>query len=122
MTLRTTVVLGLLLTGLSCVEPQALEDTTPPATLVVEGVFSDQLKQHQILLSRATSIASKKVVSEHGATVTISDETGTIISLSEDEEKPGRYLTPEMSANPERTYTLHITTTNGRRYESAAIP
>ena len=103
----------------ACVDPFRIEDTSPPDMLVVEGVFSNQLKRHQISLSRATKLGDKKVVPETGATVTISDQHGEIISL--EEGAGGIYETPELSAAAGNTYTLKIRTSTGEEYSSAAV-
>jgi hypothetical protein len=105
---------------IACVEPFNIKETAPTNMLVVEGVFSSQMKRHQIFLSRATQLGDKNVVREQGATVTISDQEGNVFSLSE--ENPGVYETAELSANAGNKYTLHITTAAGDAYASREVP
>lgn len=105
---------------LSCVDPYEIKDSLSTNMLVVEGVISNQLKRHQIFLSRATALGDKKLVREEGATVTISDQNGNTILLSE--QSPGIYETPELSAQAGNTYTLHIKTGEGNEYASREVP
>jgi hypothetical protein len=104
----------------ACVEPYDIKNTSPTSMLVVEGIISNQLKRHQISLSRATPLNERKFIYEQGATVTISDQQGTVISLAE--ESPGIYETPEFSAQPGAIYTLHIFTADGNEYASQQVP
>jgi hypothetical protein len=110
----------LFLLVLACVEPYEIRDTGPVRLLVVEGVLSDQLKKHQIALSRATAVGDRKIIRERGATVTISDQTGNVIAL--EENAPGIYETPEFAGEAGASYTLRIETTDGSQYASKAVP
>lgn len=109
-----------MLVAAACVDPYHIEKTTNPKTLVVEAVFSDQLKNHQVLLSRATSLDNRTLKPEQGATVSISDQLGNRIDLTE--VRPGVYETPQVAAEPGNTYTLRIETEDGGRYSSDAEP
>ena len=77
--------------------------------LVVFGEITDEVKAHAIYLSRSVSYfynEATPVVS--GAIVSLSDGT-TTVSLSEDPEDPGTYLTPDDYAGiPGNTYKLTI--------------
>jgi hypothetical protein len=94
-----------------CVDSYDIKDTSSNGILVVEGVLSNQHKQHEIHLSRATSLNDKRLVPEIGAEVTISDDVGVTLVLTE--HTAGAYRTPEFSAEPGRSYTLTIKTDNG---------
>jgi hypothetical protein len=110
----------ILLLAVACVEPYDIKKGASAGMLVVEAVFSNQLKRHQVFLSRATSLDDRRLVHEQGATVTISDEHNNVISLSE--ETPGVYETPECAAQVGSIYTLHIQTPDGREYTSTEVP
>jgi hypothetical protein len=116
--LITPIALFIFIVG--CVEPYDIGETMPPNMLVVEGYFSSQMKKHHIFLSRATSVGLNSVLREPGAIVTISSDDGETIFLSE--QSPGIYTTDVIAAEPERIYTLHIKTSDGREYASAAVP
>jgi hypothetical protein len=110
----------LFLLMLACVEPYEIKTNGSTRLLVIEGVLSDQLKRHQIFLSRATAVGDRKLVREGGATVTISDQMGNTIVL--EEPTPGIYETPEFAAEVGMSYTLHITTADGSEYSSNEVP
>jgi hypothetical protein len=111
----------LVLITVACVDPFSIKNISSSNRLVVEGVFSNLLKKHQIFLSRETStLADNKLIAEKGATVTISDQFGNVVSLNE--AAPGTYETPEISAQPGNVYILHIKTGNGDEYSSAEVP
>jgi hypothetical protein len=110
----------LLSTAVACIEPYEINDSKPTNTLVVEAVISNQMKKHQVLLSRASaSFNDKTLKREEGAVVTIADGEGSVVSLTE--ERPGVYVTPEFAAEPGKSYTLHIKTTSGRQYASRGV-
>lgn len=106
--------------AMACVEPFDIGHTSSSGLLVVEGILSDQFKRHQIFLSRATSLSERKIIRETGASVTISDQSGNVITL--EESAPGVYETPELAAIATSVYVLHITTADGGEYQSKAVP
>jgi hypothetical protein len=110
----------ILLAMVACVEPYEIKKTASTNILVVEGIISNQLKRHQIFLTRAVPLGDRRIMWEQGATVTLVDQNGNIITLTE--EKPGKYETPEFSAQAGNTYTLHITTSSGSEYASKPVP
>jgi hypothetical protein len=120
--MKITQIYGLILVllAVACVEPFNIKTTAPTNMLVVEGVLSNQMKRHQILLSRAIPLGERRTANEPGALVTISDEHNNVIQLSE--ESPGVYETPEFAAQSGSKYTLHIKTTDGRTYASEEVP
>jgi hypothetical protein len=120
MAIRNIKILILLVLVISCVDPFEIKNNGSSGMLVVEGVISDQNKNHQVLLSRASPLDRRKVIPEEGATVTISNDKGEIVSLSE--VSPGTYQTPAYSAAPGNSYTLNIKTADGRAYASHAVP
>jgi hypothetical protein len=112
--------ISILLLAAACIDPYPLEENGAGAQLVVEGVLSNQSKRHQIFISRSTPINDQKIIREQGATVSITDQNGNSILLSE--ETPGVYETPVFSAQAGNSYTLNITTSAGREYKSASVP
>jgi hypothetical protein len=107
-----------LLTG--CIERFEIVGAPSKPMLVVEGVLSNELKRHQIILSRTTNVTNRRVAHESGALVRITNKDQEEILLTE--KKPGVYETPLFAAEAEQEYTLHIRTSNGREYSSGAVP
>jgi hypothetical protein len=114
------VILILFAIVLSCIEPYEINETSSGNMLVVEGLISGEVKHHQIFLSRATSMNDRRIVRETGATVSISDQNGNVISLTE--ASPGVYETPEVAAEAGNSYRLNIKTAGGREYASQDVP
>lgn len=85
--------------------------------LVVEGWFTDQLKQHEVKLTYTTSYFENQAApAASGAIVTISDGNTT---WNLEEQSPGRYFTPEMAGTPETWYHLSIEV-DGEVYEASS--
>lgn len=110
----------ILVVAVACVEAFDVKDGSAVDMLVVEGLVTNQLKRHQVLLSRATRVGDKNIVRETGATVSLSDGSGNVIPLSE--ESPGVYETAEFAAQAGNSYRLHIRTNNGKEYASSVVP
>jgi len=104
---------------IACVDPFDTGTLKSGESLVVEGVFSNLLKKHQVFLSRTTSVDEKYFRAERGAEVTITDKNGNVLTLSE--SKPGIYETPETAASAGHSYSLNIKTADGRRYASTEV-
>src|SRR4051812_16886349 len=60
--------------------------------LVVDGLITNEFKQHQVKISHTSSINDEKFIPETGALVSVSDKGGQTIPLTE--SSPGVYLTP----------------------------
>lgn len=99
--------------------------------LVVEGGFTNEAQVHTIYLSRTLSYTTptpdgKGYPLETGATVNVTDDQGNTISFNE--QAPGVYSTANTAKGEVgRTYTLNITTSDGKKYQSkpekmAAVP
>jgi hypothetical protein len=108
-----------LLTAIACVDVYEIGTLKSEEALVVDGVFSDIFKRHQIFISRTTSFNQKYFKAEEGAEVTITDQDENVTTLSE--TKPGIYETPETAAVNGATYTLKIKTAAGKRYTSTEV-
>ena len=104
-----------------CIEPfDQFSSQGFESLLVVEGILTDEVKAHKILLSRTSPIDSVAFIPESNASVWIEDGAGMRVDLSEQE--PGKYFTTETFAGIiGQDYTLRIETQAGRRYESSAV-
>jgi hypothetical protein len=118
------ILLSILLSFTSCITqfiPVIEEDKE---LLVVQGFITDQNETDTIKLSRSLPLGLKKDARPvKGCFVTISDDKGTTVSLSE--ISAGTYITPEsFRAIVGNTYTLHINANqafNNYNYESAPM-
>jgi hypothetical protein len=113
------IILFLILIVMACVDAYDIKTSVYQDVLVVEGVVSNQLKRHQIVISRTTPLNKKIISHEPGATVYITNDEGTTINLTE--SSAGIYETPEFSAQAGHNYTLHILTADGIEYSSEAV-
>jgi len=110
---------GLMLLMVCCIEPVEIKSVTYDKVLIVEGYLSGEAKRHKILLSNTSRINDREVIVEEGASVTIQDDDGGIVTLSEDE--PGAYYTPIYAGASGKSYQLFIQTRDGRKYTSAQV-
>lgn len=127
---------------MSCIEEVdlGLGDGTLPFVLIVEATLSDELKRHEVVLSRLDTLVDLEIDSiynpftpnsnldinrdlikyESGAQVLISDDFG--IEYNFIEGSPGRYLSAnEFSADFDKSYQIKITTEEGRKYNSKPV-
>lgn len=110
-------ILGICFFG--CVEPF---DTTGivedfESVLVIEATLTNEIKQHQITLTRAFEFEADSAAAEQNANVAIVDDQGMRFSFTESE--PGVYVSDAVfGAENNRNYSLDITTSNGRSYVS----
>jgi hypothetical protein len=85
--------------------------------LVVYGAITNENGPHEIKLSRSTTINGYSTVPETGATLTINDNRGNTIQLTD--QGNGLYNTPQTFAGEIGVkYKLSITLKNGKKYES----
>ncbi len=103
----------------SCVEPYKVADTGYKDNLVVEGYVTTEARQQQVKISHTSRIGEQKFVAEEKATVTITTGQGEKFSLNE--VSPGVYRSKTFSGTIGQTYSLSITTYNGRQYVSPAM-
>ncbi|PTM08579.1 MAG: hypothetical protein DA407_07700 [Bacteroidetes bacterium] len=100
----------------SCVEEIPLEIESFESVLIVEATITNTNKQQEILLSRSYRFDSIPV-QESNATVIVTDDAMNTYTFSE--TTSGKYVSQTVfSAQPERNYSLSITTFNGKKYAS----
>lgn len=89
-------------------EPIPWEAEDAPTQLVVEGLLTNEKKQHRIILSRTADYFSNEPTPRvSNARVTVSSRTDTI-RFAELEDQPGVYISHETAGKVGRTYTLDI--------------
>jgi len=102
---------------LGCVDEIPLETESFESVLVVEATITNEDIQQEILLSRS-NILDSIPVQESGATVVVTDDVFNTYSFAE--TSSGKYLSQSpFSAQPNRSYKLSITTSDGRQYSSS---
>ncbi|MBC2843732.1 DUF4249 domain-containing protein [Winogradskyella flava] len=105
----------------SCIEtldPEGLVDDFE-SVLVIEATITNELKQHEIRLTRSFKFEENITPLESNAEVKVLDDDGNVIRFLESE--PGLYLSEEaFEAQPNKNYRLSITTSDGRNYASDA--
>lgn len=105
----------LFLTG--CTEPLALETNTFEDAIVVEATITNELKKQEIKITRTYKFESDGPIFESNAQVFIKDNLGNQYNFQETSDK---YISEnEFKALPNRNYTLHIITEDGKSYSSS---
>ncbi|CAM1365605.1 DUF4249 domain-containing protein [Tenacibaculum xiamenense] len=100
-----------------CIESIDFQSETFDNHLVVSSILTNEFKNHTVELSRTVPIDSVKIQPEENAIVTIIDDLGTTYNFQENES--GLYIsTEEFAAESSRSYTLKITTKDGKNYAS----
>ncbi len=111
--------IGVLMLMVCCIEPVDIKSETYDKILVVEGHLSGDTKQHKFFLSSTAPINDKEVIAEEGASLSIHDSDGGVVTLFENE--PGVYYTPIYAGAPGKKYQLFIETRDGKRYTSSEV-
>lgn len=119
-------VLVLLVIAIGCVEEFKPKTEVQAQTqelasaLVVDGLLTDELKRHRVILTRTFSFEDEAPEPERQASVRIIDGQGAEYSF--EEFGPGIYLsTTELAARADETYMLQITTSEGKDYRSSFV-
>lgn len=102
--------------GYGCIESFDLKNVSYDNLLVVEGHISNLNRPHQIKLSRTGHLNENVFIAESGANVTVENELGELIQFLE--ITPGIYESTAFAGVVGQEYTLYITTSSGRKYES----
>ncbi len=101
---------------MGCVTPFDAETTDFESVLVVDAVLTNEVKQHQIFLSR-TYRFEDSIINESSATVKVIE--GDLTEYDFFESTPGTYVSnSSFAARPNTNYQLVITTPDGKRYSS----
>ncbi len=111
------LVIVLLFAVYSCTEPYEGSVEGFEVVLVVNAIITNENKKQEIRLTKSYRFEENGPTAEENAIVSISDGEGQQIAFEEIE--PGKYVTmTEFAATMNRTYSLSITTENGRSYRS----
>lgn len=115
---KLLLLLSLFLSATSCVEPIELNsEGNFESMLVVEGTITDELKLHQVKLTRTYQLEEVRPAAESNARVSVIEDGGREYLFQE--EEPGKYVSvEEFRAEAGRNYVLRIITAEGKTYES----
>ncbi|WP_323757469.1 DUF4249 domain-containing protein [Roseivirga sp.] len=111
----------LLFSATACIEEIDTNSVTYERLLVVDANISDQAKAHEVRLSYTSPVDGdvddlSNTVS--GATVWVEDNLGNRVDFPE--QSAGAYFSADTFAGEAgRSYTLFITTSEGKRYQSS---
>ncbi len=109
------LVIGIL--AYSCTEPFPIETKNFESVLVVEFTLTDEVIQHQVLLSRSYKLEGGGPKFESNAHVMIKDNAQNMYDFQE--SLPGTYVSSQaFAAQPGRTYQLFVNTADGHSYSS----
>lgn len=103
---------------ISCTKEVNLPLKTVPPTIVIEGNITNEKGPYTVLLRKTVDFNNKNTYPPvEGATVTISDDAGSIDTLTE--TSPGVYQTATLVGTPGRTYTLNMLA-EGKSYNATS--
>lgn len=115
--IKNTILLSLLAILFSgCTETFPLLTNTYEEIIVVEATLTNELKKQEIKITKTSKFEDEEVRVEKGAKVVVKDDQNNEYLF---EENNGVYVSQsEFEAVSGRNYTLEITTTNGKIYQS----
>jgi len=101
---------------LGCTTPYQYQTNGFEDAVVIEATLTNQFKTQEVKVSRTYKLEEKTPTFESKAVVFITDDIGNKYDFKENGEL---YVSVnQFQANPDRTYQLHIRTSNGRSYIS----
>ena len=104
----------------SCREPFEPDSIEFLDALVVEGTITNELKQHEVKLSRTYALEDSEPTHVNNATVWIEDSNNNNYTFSL--ANNGLYMSDtEFEARDGVSYTLNITTQDGKEYRSTDV-
>lgn len=116
-TLYSTLIILTTFLFIGCTESFPLVTNTYEEALVVEATITNELKNQEIKITKSAKFEDEQYLSETGAEVYITDDSGKKYDFEEQSEK---YISKiAFEAVPNVKYQLHINTKDGRSFESA---
>ncbi len=115
------MLLVILIFQYSCTEAYEIESVSYENVLVVESTITDELKNQVVKLSRTSQLDSLGILTENNATVTVLSTNGDSFGFSQDSETGFYFSNQTFRAQPNVSYTLNISTQDGKRYTSSAV-
>lgn len=104
----------------SCIETFETKFEDFESALVFEAIITDELKQHEVKVTRTYEFEDEGPEAESNADVRIVDGTGNTFVFQE--TLPGTYVSNQsFAAQSGTTYQLSVTTNDGRSYSSTVM-
>lgn len=114
--IKAICIVSLHLVLLSCTEPYALQSNSYESALVVEATLTNELKQHEVKISKTFQLGERQNETENGAIVKMHGDNGTVYDF---EQTDGIYrATTAFQAAQNVFYHLTIETADGNHYVS----
>lgn len=108
----------ILTTTVGCTTPYDYQTNGFDDVITIEATITDQLKTHEVKLTRTYKLEEKTPTPETKAVVFVTDDKGNKYDFK---ENAGKYTSiNQFQASPGTTYELHIRTQDGRSYISSA--
>jgi hypothetical protein len=120
--MRKLIKLIIIIVGITLTIQSCMYEFTPKAVklenqLVIYGMVTNENGPHEITITKTKEINSKVDEPVYGATVSIFDDNGNVVHLTED--SVGKYQTPKTFAGQIGIkYKLNIELQDGKQYES----
>ena len=117
--MRYSIIFGTLLVAMmGCIEPYDFEVTDTAEVLVIDGLLTNEQKEHEVKLSLSGSLDNNINTPISGAEVWITEDEAIRIDLTELES--GIYRTaPTIAGKPGSSYQLGIKLKDGKTYQSS---
>ena len=117
---RSRYILVLFFVLQACVEEFTAETEDLEDLLVVDALLTDEMRHHEVRLTRVFAFEAEGPVTESGASVAMVDDQGTRFAFVEAEA--GTYRSESaFSAQQGRSYALEVETSDGRDYRSDQV-
>ncbi|WP_264552498.1 DUF4249 domain-containing protein [Flavobacterium sp. N2038] len=100
-----------------CTEQYVFQNQDFEDAMIVEATLTNELKHHEINISRTRLLNDTIKIAESGANVTVVDSDSNEFHF---DEKDGKYISSnEFKIEPNKNYQLKITTKSGKSYISS---
>jgi hypothetical protein len=116
---QNKIIILLLLSFLfgGCTETYNLQTNTYEEALIVEATLTNEVKLQEIKITKTSQFEEEEIKTEKGAVVNVKDNKGNNYHFK---ELDSIYVSEtEFKAEPNTEYTLEISTSDGKKYQSS---
>ena len=108
--MRSIQAILLLIAFIGCEEPYTIEPLQVDTSLVIDGLVTNEFKQHQVKISTTADFYSTGATpAVSNAVVQVADSEGNVFQYDEDPNLPGHYFSEQFSGVEGRSYQLTVT-------------